>query len=117
LRPLLPNLANPLTAKPLLAKRRAVHINGFLFTVQEKLSTMMQKIRWAILILGILVLLTAMVQNSQPVPLKLFLFETAMPTSIVLLVTSATSFLIGAITAGRMLRRRDAGRNQASPPT
>jgi uncharacterized integral membrane protein len=65
----------------------------------------MQKIRWAILLLGIIVLLTAMLQNSGNVPLKLFFFETQLPVSVLLLVTAAVSFLIGAITTGRMLKR------------
>jgi uncharacterized integral membrane protein len=65
----------------------------------------MQKIRWAILLLGIIVLLAAMIQNSENAQLKLFFYETQLPVSVLLLVTSAVSFLIGAITTGRMLKR------------
>ncbi len=68
---------------------------------------MLQKIRWAILILGVLVLIAIMVQNSHPVLLKLFFFETELPTSTLLLATSVLSFLIGALTTGRMIWRRD----------
>ncbi len=72
---------------------------------------MMQKIRWAILILGVLVLIAVMVQNSHPVLLKLFLFETELPTSTLLLATSVLSFLIGALTTGRMMWHRDTRRH------
>jgi len=78
---------------------------------------MMQKIRWSILILGVIVLLAAMLQNSGPVTLKLFFFETAMPISVLLLATSVTSFLVGGLTIGRMLRRREAVKKIDSPPT
>jgi uncharacterized integral membrane protein len=68
---------------------------------------MMQKIRWSILIFGVIVLLAAMLQNSGPLTLKLFFFETAIPISVLLLTTSVISFLIGGLTIGRMLRRRE----------
>jgi uncharacterized integral membrane protein len=74
----------------------------------------MQKIRWAILLLGIVVLLAAMIQNSTTAPLKLFFYETELPVSVLLLVTAAISFLLGAITTGRMLRR--SARAKATPP-
>jgi len=75
---------------------------------------MMQKIRWAILILGIVVLMTAMIQNSDPVTLKFLVYEAELRISILLLVTSVVSFLIGAITTGRILRRRDAAKKLAN---
>lgn len=74
---------------------------------------MMQKIRWAILLLGITVLLAAMIQNSENAPLKLFFYETQLPISVLLLATSAISFLIGAITTGRMLKRSGKSRPAA----
>jgi uncharacterized integral membrane protein len=70
-----------------------------------ELSAVMQKIRWAILLLGIVVLLAAMLQNSTTAPLKLFFYKTDLPISVLLLVTAAVSFLLGALTTGRMLRR------------
>lgn len=79
---------------------------------------MLQKIRWAILIFGILALVAAMIQNSEPVRLKLFFFETEMPTAILLLATSAISFLIGGLTVGRFLWRREAAQSEkkTTPP-
>ncbi len=65
----------------------------------------MQKIRWAILLLGIIVLLAAMIQNSDNAQLRLFFYETQLPVSVLILVTAAVSFLIGAITTGWMLKR------------
>ncbi len=68
---------------------------------------MMQKIRWGILILLVIVLLAVVLQNAAPVTLKLFWFETQLPTSTLLMVTSAASFLLGAVITHRMLRRQD----------
>lgn len=80
----------------------------------------MQKIRWAILLLGVMVLLAAMIQNSENAPLQLFFYKTQLPISVLLLVTSAVSFLIGAITTGRMLKRsgkaKPAVRNEPPQP-
>ncbi len=77
---------------------------------------MMRNIRWAILILGVLVLIAVMVQNSDPVILKLFFFETELPTSTLLLATSVLSFLVGALTAGRMLWQRGSARHSLEDP-
>jgi len=68
---------------------------------------MMQKIRWLVVILGAIVLVTAMVQNSEPTPLKLFVFEKSLPTSILLLANSVVSFLVGGLVFHRAFRRRD----------
>ncbi len=100
----------------LLSKQLTVNTNGFLFTVQEELSTMMQKIRWAILILGIIVLMTAIVQNSDPVALKFFRYQADLPTSVLLLVVSVVSFLFGAATTARILRRREAAKKLTNSP-
>jgi len=77
---------------------------------------MLQNLRWAILILGVLVLIAVMVQNSHPVILKLFFFETELPTSTLLLATSVLSFLIGALTTGRMLWQRSGARRLPEEP-
>jgi len=57
------------------------------------------------LLIGVVILLTAMIQNSENTTLKLFFYQTEMPVSVLLLATSATSFLLGAITVGRILKR------------
>jgi H+/Cl- antiporter ClcA len=68
---------------------------------------MLQKIRWLLVILGVVVLLTAMIQNSAPLTLKLFFFETTLATSILLLTTSSISFLVGGLFSYLMFRRRE----------
>jgi uncharacterized integral membrane protein len=75
-----------------------------------ELSAVMQKIRWTILLTGVVVLLAAAVQNSENVLLKLFFYETQLPVSVLLLVTSTVSFLIGAFTMGRLIRQRTKGK-------
>lgn len=77
---------------------------------------MKKKIRWGILIFVLFVLITAMVQNSTPVRLKLFVWEATLPTSILLLVTAALSFLAGGLTIGWQQRRRGRQQPQAEKP-
>lgn len=74
---------------------------------------MLRKIRWAILILAIIVLMTAMVQNSDPVQLRFFGYQTALPASILLLVVLVIGFLAGLITAIWLLRRRETAKRKA----
>jgi uncharacterized integral membrane protein len=78
---------------------------------------MLQKIRWVILILGIIVLMTAMVQNSDPVQLRFFRYETELPTSILLLVVLIIGFLVGMITAIWLLRRRETAKRKVDSAT
>lgn len=75
---------------------------------------MLQKIRWLLVIVGVIVLLTAMIQNSAPLTLKLFFFETTLATSILLLATSSISFLVGGLFSYLMFRRREPSPTQ--PP-
>lgn len=74
---------------------------------------MMQKIRWLLVVLGVIVLLAAMIQNSDPLTLKLFFFETTLATSILLLTTSSISFLVGGLISYLAFRRRE----PSLPPT
>ncbi len=66
---------------------------------------MMRKIRWGILLIGVIVLIAAMLQNSESIPLKLFFYERTMPVSVLILVTAVISFLAGAWTISRVHRR------------
>ncbi len=65
----------------------------------------MQKIRWLTLLFGVVLLMAAMYQNSETATVKLFAFEAALPKYVLLFVSVALGFLLGAITTGRMLRR------------
>lgn len=76
---------------------------------------MMQKIRWAIFILGVITLLVAMIQNSEPVQLTFLRYKAEMPTSILLLVVAVISFLVGAATTGWVMRRRPVAQKPAEP--
>ncbi len=66
---------------------------------------MMRKIRWGILLIGVIVLMAAMIQNSDSIPLKLFFYERTMPVSVLILATAVISFLAGAWTISRVHRR------------
>lgn len=67
---------------------------------------MMQKIRLLLIALGVIVLVTAMVQNSDPLTLKLFWLQKTVPTSVLLLATSLISFLLGGLTQHLAFRHR-----------
>ncbi len=67
---------------------------------------MLQKIRWFLLIIGVLVVLTIALQNDQPVPLELLFFRRELPLTLLLLATSGASFVFGALTTVWMLRTR-----------
>ena len=77
---------------------------------------MMQKIRWLVVILGAIVLVTAMLQNSEPTTLKLFVFEKSLPTSILLLANSVVSFLVGGLFFHRAFRRRELAKSLKPEP-
>ena len=74
---------------------------------------MMQRIRWFLLLLGIIVLLVLSLANKDPVPVKVpLVFETEMPLSMLLIATSAMSFVLGALMTGWMLRNRGKGESK-----
>jgi len=66
----------------------------------------MQKIRWFFLILAIAVMLAAVLQNNHETKINLLWLEQTMPLSVLLLVTSAIGFLLGAVVTAAMLRSR-----------
>ena len=65
---------------------------------------MLQKIRWFLVIVGVLVVVVIAIQNDQPVLLKLLFFQDTLPLTLLVLVTSAASFVLGALTTFWMLR-------------
>jgi uncharacterized membrane protein YciS (DUF1049 family) len=66
----------------------------------------MQKIRWLLLILAILVALAVTFQNNDAVPVRLLWIERNMSLSILVASTTAIGFLAGALTTALMLVRR-----------
>lgn len=87
---------------------------------------MMQRIRWFLLLLGIVVALVLSLYNSDVTSIKIpFAGEWELPLSMLLLTTSAISFVFGAIMTGWMLRsrrkataakEREAAKQEASAP-
>lgn len=78
---------------------------------------MMQKIRLLLIALGVIVLVTAMVQNSDPLTLKLFWLQKTVPTSVLLLATSLISFLLGGLTQHLVFRHRREPAPTSPPPS
>lgn len=67
---------------------------------------MMQRIRWFLLILGIVVLLVFSLANRDPVSVEMpFVFNADLPLSMLLLVTSAIGFILGSVMTAWMLHR------------
>lgn len=67
---------------------------------------MLQKIRWFFLLVGILLVVTIAFQNSHTVELDLLFFRGKYPLTLLLLGTSAASFVLGALMTGWMFRSR-----------
>ncbi len=70
----------------------------------------MQKIRWILLVLGVVVALAIAIQNNDSTEIQLFFFRRSLPLSILVLSTTAIGFLLGAITSVLMLRRSEKGK-------
>ena len=77
---------------------------------------MMQRIRWFLLVLGIIVLLVLGLANQTSVPVKIpFLFERDLPLSMLLVTVSGISFVFGALMTGWMLRSPKETTKKAAP--
>ena len=68
---------------------------------------MLQKIRWFLLLFGIMVVVTIAFQNSGSVDVDLLIFQGAYPLTLLLLGCSAASFVLGALMTGWMFRGRN----------
>ena len=66
----------------------------------------MQKIRWFIWILGIVLMLVVVLQNNDPTEVQLLWLEQSMPLSVMLLITTAVGFLLGALFTVSMIRKQ-----------
>lgn len=76
---------------------------------------MLQKIRWFLLITGVLVVVIIALQNQTPTPLKLLFLNGTIPLTLLLLATSAASFVFGALTTVWMLKKREPAKAKPEP--
>ena len=76
----------------------------------------MQKIRWFLLILGIVAALAVALQNNAPTKVRFLWLEQMMPLTLLLLTTTTIGFLLGALLTASMLRGRksDAKRQETT---
>lgn len=74
----------------------------------------MQKIRWLLWLLGILLVVSLVVQNSESQEIDLLWMSQTLPLSVMLLVTTAVGFLLGALTTVTMLRSSKKAKKQAA---
>lgn len=87
---------------------------------------MLQKIRWFLLLSGLLLVVIVAFQNQDPVDLSVLFFSGRYPLTLLLLATSAISFVLGSLMTAWKIRARGksaktAGTDQvstsATPPT
>ena len=67
---------------------------------------MWQKIKIALMVLGMLVLLIAVLQNTEPTRTKFLFLEFTLPQAGSLFLAAGIGFLIGVVLTSRLLRRR-----------
>lgn len=67
---------------------------------------MWQKTKIALMVLGMLVLLIAVLQNTAPTKTTFLFFEFTLPQAGLLFVAAGIGFLIGVVITSRILRRR-----------
>ena len=67
---------------------------------------MLQKLKFTLMVFAILFLLIVTLQNTAPTEVQILLYQVTLPTTVLLICTTAAGFLLGALTTGRVLRRR-----------
>ncbi|MEM6777964.1 MAG: LapA family protein [Planctomycetota bacterium] len=67
---------------------------------------MLQKIRWFVILSGLLVVVVVAFQNQEPVDLNLLFFRGEYPLTLLLLATSAISFVVGSLMTALRIRSR-----------
>ena len=65
----------------------------------------MQKIRWALWILGIVLVLALLLQNQQSAEVDLLWMHQEMPLALMLVATLGVGVVMGALMTAMMLRR------------
>ncbi|TWU35082.1 lipopolysaccharide assembly protein LapA domain-containing protein [Novipirellula artificiosorum] len=65
---------------------------------------MRQKIRWFLLLAGVIVALAIAVQNNAMAEVKLFFFSRDVPLSLLIVTSAGAGFLLGSLMTYSMLR-------------
>jgi uncharacterized integral membrane protein len=78
-------------------------------------SAQMQKIRWFLLIVMIVLALVVVLQNNHDAEVHLLLHQRSIPLSVLLFSTTAVGFLFGALMTATMLRSRGPGKKAKKP--
>ena len=78
----------------------------------------MARIRWFLIISGILVLMIFSLANTESVPVGMpFVFQADVPLAMLLAISALIGFMIGALWTAWMLRhRKTASGKKAAPP-
>ncbi len=76
---------------------------------------MLQKTKFTLLILAIAFTLIVALQNTGPVDINILFTSLRLSKTVLIIVTLAIGFLVGAFITGRMLRHRHAKRTKHAP--
>lgn len=72
----------------------------------ERFSTLRARIRLGVTVIGLLVFIIFLLQNTTTIPVKLLVFDADIPSVVLILVTTLGGFLAGYYTAFTGHRRR-----------
>jgi len=70
------------------------------------LATLQSRLRMAILLIGMLLLIVFLLQNTDSIPIQLLFFDGTIPTGVLILVTTLSGFVTGYYVAFSHHRQR-----------
>lgn len=82
----------------------------------ERFSTLRARTRLGVTVIGLLVFIIFLLQNTALIPIKLLVFDADIPSGVLILVTTLGGFLAGyytAFTGQRRRQKRQEARQQA----
>ena len=74
--------------------------------MRERLATLHSRVRLGITVIGLLVFIVFLLQNTDAIPVRLLFWDADIPSVIVILVTSLGGFAVGYYVAFTGQRRR-----------
>lgn len=79
----------------------------------ERFSTLRARVRLTITVIGLLVFIIFLLQNTDPIPVRLLFFDADVPSVVMFLVTGLGGFAMGyfvAFTGARRRRKRQSAK-------
>lgn len=82
----------------------------------ERFSTLRARVRLTVTVIGLLVFIIFLLQNTETIPVRLLFFDADVPSVVMFLVTGLGGFAMGyyvAFTGGRRRRKRQDAKQAA----